>query len=97
MNQEIRVSANHKNRDQLHWEIDEAKKKVKIGGKYSHYKYPENTYEVINLGFIEATDDVCVVYHAMYDQELVFVRPLKSWLETPEWEGKKVARFKLVN
>lgn len=91
-----RVSVGHKGHDQLHQELQAAKKKVKIGGIYSHYKYPENTYQVFSLAFIEATDEVCVVYSANYDPELIFVRPLKSWLETVPWEGRTVPRFTLV-
>ncbi|MFA7614812.1 MAG: DUF1653 domain-containing protein [Candidatus Caldatribacteriota bacterium] len=93
----VKVSSNHKNHQQLHQELEEAKKQVEVGGIYSHYKYPENTYQVINLGFIETTDEVCVIYQATYDKELVFVRPLSSWLETPEWNGKKAPRFKRKN
>jgi hypothetical protein len=90
------VSDNHKKHNQLHQELEEAERRVVVGGIYSHYKYPENTYKVINLGFIEATDSVCVIYQAVYDQKLVFVRPLDSWLETLSWDGGEVARFKLV-
>jgi hypothetical protein len=90
------VSPNHKNHKQLHRELDEAKKLVEVGAIYSHYKYPDNTYLVTSLGFIEASDEVCVIYQATYDQDLIFVRPLSSWLETPEQDGEKIARFKLV-
>ena len=92
----IKVSKDHKNHDQLHEELEEAGKKVVVGGVYSHYKYPENTYKVIHLGCIESSDEICVIYQAIYDPELIFVRPLNSWLETVEWEGKKIARFKLI-
>lgn len=97
MNMKINVSSNHKDHDQLHREIEEARKQVVVGGMYSHYKYPENTYEVINLGFIEATDAVCVIYRATYDKELIFVRPLDSWLDILELEGRKIPRFKIKN
>ena len=91
-----KVSGNHKNHNQLHQELEEAEKQVVVGGIYAHYKYPENTYKVINLGFIEATDSVCVIYQATYDQKLVFVRPLDSWLEILDWKGREIARFRLA-
>lgn len=91
-----KVSPNHKNHHQLHQELEEAKKVVEVGGIYSHYKYPENIYQVVNLGFIEATDEVCVIYQATYDKDLVFIRPLNSWLETSEWKGKTTLRFKKI-
>ncbi len=91
-----RMSPNHKDHKTLHAELADAKAKVIVGGTYAHYKYPENHYKVIGLGFREATDEVCVIYQAQYDPELVFVRELSSWLETPEFEGKPVPRFYLV-
>ena len=93
---EVKVSTNHKNHDRLHEEIEEAEKRVTIGGIYSHYKYPENTYKVLSLGFFEPTDEICVIYQAMYDPMLVFIRPLVSWLETIELDGKKMPRFKFI-
>ncbi len=92
-----KISLNHKNHDQFYQELNDAKQKVIIGGIYSHYKYPENTYRVTALGFTEATDEVCVIYQATYDPDLVFIRPVCSWLETPQWNGQKVPRFKLVS
>ena len=89
-----KVSPDHKNHEQLHQELYEAKGKVQVGGIYSHYKHPENTYQVTGLAFIESTDELSVIYQATYDQGLVFVRPLSSWLETPNLNGKKVPRFK---
>jgi hypothetical protein len=93
---ENKVSANHKSHAKLHTELEKARRKAIIGGVYSHYKYPENTYKVINLGFIESTDDICVIYQAIYNQELIFVRPLNDWLEILEWNGEKVARFSRI-
>lgn len=97
MNKTIEVSPEHKEYDQLHQELESAKKEVIIGGIYSHYKHPENTYKVLYLGFTEVDDSVCVIYQATYNQELIFVRPLKSWLETLDWNGGKVLRFSLVD
>ena len=90
---EIKVSTNHKNHDRLHEEIEEAEKLVAIGGNYSQNKYPENTYKVISLGFFESTDEICVIYQAMYDPALVFIRPLVSWLEIIELDGREISRF----
>ena len=93
---EVRVSADHKNHEQLHRELEEAKKKIMLGGFYSHYKYPENHYKVLRLGFIESTDHVAVIYQAEYDPKLVFVRPLDSWLEHLGEGDKKIDRFNLI-
>lgn len=90
------VSTHHKSHDQLLAELAAAKTKVQVGGRYAHYKYPENTYRVIGLGFRETSDSLCVMYQAEYDPSLVFIRELESWLETPEVNGVKVPRFLAV-
>jgi len=89
--------AHLKSHQQLTEELKEAKKLVVIGGRYSHYKHPENTYKIVGLGIQESTDKICVFYHPEYmDDKITFVRDLDNWLETPEMNGTKVERFKLI-
>jgi hypothetical protein len=83
----------HKEQIELSRELDNAKTKVIIGSKYRHYKGADKIYEVIGLGFLEATNEICVIYQAQYDKRLTFIRPLSIWLEHVEWESKTVARF----
>jgi hypothetical protein len=83
----------HKEQLVLAEEIENAKSKVTINSKYRHYKSPDKIYKVIGLGFLEATDELCVIYQAQYGEHLTFLRPLTIWLEQVEWEGKTVARF----
>lgn len=92
-----KISAKHKNHQQFHQELAKAGELVKVGEVYAHFKNPKNSYKVLELAILEATDEVCVIYQARYDEKLIFVRPLSSWLETSEWEGKKVARFQIVS
>lgn len=80
----------------LHSQLAAAKEKVTIGGVYAHFKHPENHYQVICLAVQEGNGEISVIYQALYDPELVFVRPLKSWLETPEKDGHLVPRFQLL-
>jgi hypothetical protein len=42
-------------------EIEQAKTKVTIGASYRHHKSADKIYEVIGLGFLEATDELCVI------------------------------------
>lgn len=93
----VQVSDKHKSHALLEQALIDAQKKVKVGAIYSHYKYPENHYRVQSLAFLEATDEIVVVYQAVYAPELTFVRPLVSWLENPELNGKRVPRFSLVD
>lgn len=65
-------------------QINKAKKLVEVGGIYYHYKNPEKFYVVESVGFIENTQEVCVVYRALYDTGLVWVRTLTNFLEKVE-------------
>lgn len=83
----------HKEQLELAIEIENAKSKVTIGAMYWHYKGRDKIYKVVGLGFLEANDELCVIYQAQYDQLLTFLRPLSIWLEQVEWEGEVVPRF----
>lgn len=83
----------HKEQAELARAIEAAKSKVTVGAEYLHYKNKDKVYEVVGLGFLEANDELCVIYQAQYGEKLTFLRPLNSWLEHVEWEGKVVPRF----
>lgn len=83
----------HREQLDLTKEIEDAKAKITIGAKYRHFKSTDKVYEVIGLGFLEATDELCVIYRAEYGEHLTFLRPLSVWLERVEWEGESVLRF----
>ena len=83
----------HKEQRVLAKELKQAKEKVTIGVKYQHYKGADKIYEVIGLGFLEATDELCVIYRADYGEKITFLRPLVIWLEQVEWGGKTVPIF----
>jgi hypothetical protein len=87
------MGSTHKDQLVLAGELERAKSQVTIGGLYRHHKSTIKTYEVIGLGFLEANDELCVIYQAQYGEQLTFVRPLTVWLETVEWEGTSVLRF----
>ena len=74
-------------------EIAEAKRQIKSGARYAHYKNPANHYIVTGFVIIESTDEIGVVYQADYGEKLSFVRPVKVWLEKVDWQGKSVPRF----
>lgn len=86
----------HKEQLALVQEIEAAKTKITIGATYWHYKSRDKIYKVIDLGFLEATDELCVIYQAQYGEKLTFIRPLIIWLEQVEWEGHTVPRFTQV-
>ena len=83
----------YRSQSELKVDIEQAAKKVQVGATYRHYK--NKLYKVIDLAIIEATLEVGVIYQALYDERLLFIRPLRIWLETVEIDGQPVPRFKL--
>jgi hypothetical protein len=83
----------HKPHDQLKQEITTAGQQIKIGGNYAHYKSADKVYRPLYFATLEANDELCVVYQAQYGDKLYFVRPVAEWLETVEWQGKRLKRF----
>lgn len=74
--------------------LADAAERVEVGATYVHYKRLDRSYEVTELAILEATEEVAVVYRALYGDELTFIRPLSNWLEPVTLEdGKRVARF----
>lgn len=86
----------HKEHSVLSKELKDAKTKITIGADYRHHKDPNKLYKVIDLGFLESSDELHVIYQAQYGEGLIFLRPLTSWLEMVEWEGKTLPRFSQV-
>jgi hypothetical protein len=86
----------HRSQNTLTTIIESAAQKVTIGGAYRHYKNQKNTYKIIHIGIMEWNDEVCIIYQADYGERLVFVRPVNSWLDDVEWQGKIVPRFELI-
>lgn len=88
----------HKTQVELNQALQAAAERVEAGVCYAHYKHPELLYKVTGFVILEATDDAAVLYEAQYGAHVTFARPLKSWLETVEWQGETVPRFvKVVN
>lgn len=83
----------HKSQEELKRQINEAGKLVEVGGKYYHYKNPNQFYIVSSLAITEWNDEVCVVYQAQYGEKITFVRPLSTWIDQVEWQGQTVDHF----
>lgn len=86
----------HKEQLELAKQIEAAKSKITVGAEYWHHKSRDKVYKVVGLRFLEANDELCVIYQAQYGKKLTFVRPLSVWLENVEWEGKTVPRFNKI-
>lgn len=81
--------------DELLARLTAAKKLVKIGKKYQHYKSPDMMYVVKDIVLQEANNEPYVIYQALYGNHITFSRSVKVWNEQIEAEGKMVPRFRL--
>jgi hypothetical protein len=55
-----------------------------MGSCYVHYKHPdmEHRYQVVGHAIPEATEEVAVLYKALYmPNDIVFARALRIWQE----------------
>lgn len=86
----------HKSEEELRQNLSEAHTRVRIGGRYRHYKGQE--YTVVGFAVIEVTSETGVLYRAEYKelQDIVFLRPLEEFLSLVSTDKGKVARFALV-
>lgn len=64
-------------------------------GRYQHYKGGQ--YEVIGVGIHSETLEEYVVYRALYDDRLIWIRPLAMFFESVTVEGVTKPRFKYVD
>lgn len=60
-------------------------------GRYRHFK--GNEYEVLFLAKNSETEEMMVVYRALYGAGEIWVRPASMWNETVERDGALMKRF----
>lgn len=86
-----------KSYSELRKELQQASEVVKIGSHYAHYKHPEVPYIVKGLLIIEENNEIAVRYCSTANADVEFVRPLSVWMESVQWNGQEVERFKLLD
>ena len=74
--------------------LEEASAAIPVG-RYRHFK--GNNYEVLALARHSETEEIMVVYRALYGDGGVWVRPASMWNETVERDGKTYRRFYRLN
>lgn len=91
------ASTEHLSEKELLAQLEEAKKIVKIGAVYTHYRDPKSRYRVTNLAIIEATEEVGILYCKETGSDtltsITWVRPLGSWTEQISLNNSMVPRF----
>ena len=69
---------------------------IQLNGIYRHYK--GNQYKVLHIARHTETEELLVVYQALYGEAQIWVRPLDMFLETVTLaDGSIVPRFALIN
>ena len=63
-------------------------------GIYEHYK--GNRYEVIDTVRHSESEELMVLYRALYGDEGLWVRPYTMFFEEVEVDGKSTQRFKFI-
>ncbi len=78
--------------------LPEEAKHVEAGVFCTHYKHPEQNYEAVELAIFEATEEVAVVYRALYSGRLTFSAACKLARDGSgrEREREAVPRFSRV-
>ena len=65
------------------------------GKYYRHFK--GNIYRVLHIAKHTETLEEMVVYHAMYGEGKVWVRPISMFEEVIERDGKTIRRFEEIS
>ncbi|WXL24171.1 DUF1653 domain-containing protein [Ectopseudomonas mendocina] len=63
-------------------------------GLYRHYKGPE--YRVLGVARHTETEELMVVYQALYGEFGLWLRPLDMFSSTVDVDGETVPRFALI-
>ena len=63
-------------------------------GRYRHFKGKE--YELLCTAQNSETEELMVVYRALYGEGGVWVRPASMWNEEIERDGKRYRRFAYI-
>jgi hypothetical protein len=64
-------------------------------GLYRHYK--GQSYEVLDVACHSETNEMLVVYRALYGERGLWVRPLSMFIEQVEVDGVLVPRFEYMD
>jgi hypothetical protein len=61
--------------------VELAEEKIKNGDRYVHYRDRSKQYQVVCIALLEENEEPCVVYKALYNPSLTWVRPVSRFLE----------------
>ena len=87
----------HLDEKQLSRLLEKAKSKIKVGDIYFHYKNPLRQYVIDFVGLLEANEEPCVAYRALYEKKFLWVRAFNEFTKVEKINGKKVKKFTKVD
>ncbi len=90
------LPSNHTDESVLVAKMQDVQKEIQPGEIWHHYKDPSKLYKIIDLAFLEGTEEVAVIYQSLYGHKLVWVRSWVIWSEQVEYKGVAYSRFKRV-
>ena len=70
----------HKEGRELLSDLEKLKVLVKVGDKFECPGFPETDYLVTNLGFIEDTEEPCIIYKKKEGGQISWVRTLSEYV-----------------
>jgi hypothetical protein len=78
--------------------LEVARAQLRIGAQYFHYKFPDELYTVIDIGVMESSKDVAVIYRAEFGdlQGTLFIRAVNDFLAEIHVNDQVITRFNLV-
>lgn len=86
----------HLDEKQLNRLLEKAKSKTKVGDIYYHYKNPQHYYVIDSVGLLEASEEPCVAYRALYGRKFLWVRTFNEFTKVENLNGKHVRKFTKV-
>ena len=88
----------HKDSLELLSELDNLRQKIKVSDRFFHYKHQDQFYTVLAVGFIESSEEPCVVYQAEYGDKFTWVRTEAEFFSKATLEdGTQTDRFVKVS
>lgn len=81
--------------EDLRQQVTTAQQAIQVGEIYSHYKDHSRRYRIVAIAIDEASESISIVYQALYDPYLTWIRPLNNFQELVTWQDERVPRFQL--